>query len=86
MPSPRGLQSATGADGEILVAIDLGTTFSGVAWTHTARPGTHTVIDQWPDEHDSLDGITSAKVPTEICYDEDGIRWGFQIPASRSRY
>ena len=50
------------------------------------QPGTHSVIGQWPNVGDSFDGITSAKVPTEICYDQDGIKWGFQIPESQSRY
>ncbi len=37
MSSPGDLESSLGADGKILIAIDLGTTFSGVAWAHTAR-------------------------------------------------
>ena len=91
------------ADGKILIAIDLGTTFSGIAWAHTARvchfttlhfsnfahilqPATRSIIGQWPDIHDSLDGITSGKVPTEIYYDEASIKWGFQIPEFEKRY
>jgi hypothetical protein len=50
------------------------------------QPGTHTVICQWPNVGDSFDGITSAKVPTEIYYDDNGMKWGFQIPESQSRY
>jgi Hsp70 protein len=50
------------------------------------QPRTFGVIGQWPNVCDSFDGITSAKVPTEICYDEDGMKWGFQIPESQSRF
>jgi hypothetical protein len=92
-----------GADGKIIVAVDLGTTFSGIAWAHTARvfhfllfiiPTLLTRFSQGPIASLAsgqtlatlFDGITSAKVPTEICYDEDGIKWGFQIPESQSRY
>lgn len=30
--------------------------------------------------------MTSAKVPTELSFDEGGVKWGFQIPENQSRY
>lgn len=46
------------------------------------QPETQHIVDRWP----GVAGMTIAKVPTEICYDQDGIKWGFQIPDSQNRY
>lgn len=74
-------------DRKILVAVDFGTTFSGVAWAQTGDPEAQTVIIQWPDAtSDSLEGVSSDKVPTEIFYDGDNYKWGFQIEESAQRH
>ncbi|ODM17734.1 hypothetical protein SI65_06522 [Aspergillus cristatus] len=69
----------------IVVAVDFGTTFSGVAWAQTKCPDVHYVINQWSqDSSSSLGGMTSDKVPSEIAYKDKkprpGCLWGFQIP------
>ncbi|KAL8851909.1 MAG: hypothetical protein Q9221_003236 [Calogaya cf. arnoldii] len=69
-----------GADRKLLIAVDFGTTFSGVAWAQTRRPDVQTIIIQWPDSTSGgLEGISSDKVPTELRYDGSDARWGFQV-------
>ena len=80
--------AATTADRRILVAIDFGTTYSGVAYCLTTKvsdvrydgngtltlfsPKTRSTIIQWPDADGSLEGVTSEKVPTKISYTDTG--------------
>lgn len=68
-PRPKRQETKTtiGAepDRKILVAVDFGTTFSGIAWAQTRKPEAQTPIIQWPDAtSDSLEGVSSDKVPT----------------------
>ncbi|KAF8470617.1 hypothetical protein BDZ91DRAFT_718521 [Kalaharituber pfeilii] len=59
----------------IIIGIDFGTTYSGVAWAHSLSPREITPIRQWPGavgKHD-VD-----KVPSEMIYLADGtFKWGF---------
>ncbi|KAI4195899.1 MAG: hypothetical protein LQ348_002395 [Seirophora lacunosa] len=67
---------------KIIMAVDFGTTYSGLAWAQTRKVLTIqlTPVIQWPDATSGgLEGATSDKVPTEIQYDENGFKWGFQI-------
>ncbi|KAI1618641.1 hypothetical protein EDD36DRAFT_37652 [Exophiala viscosa] len=73
-------------DRYILVAVDYGTTFSGIAWVQTARPEVQTAIVQWPNDEGSLEGKTSEKVPTELYYDGQEWKWGFEIPDNQPRH
>ncbi|KAL8743512.1 MAG: hypothetical protein Q9190_004141 [Brigantiaea leucoxantha] len=67
-------------DRKIIVAVDFGTTYSGLAWAQSRKPEVQTPIIQWPDAaSDGLEGATSDKVPTEIRYDDEHYKWGFQI-------
>ncbi|KEF59826.1 uncharacterized protein A1O9_04674 [Exophiala aquamarina CBS 119918] len=70
----------------IIVAVDIGTTFSGVAWAQTAQPNQQITIVQWPNTEGSLEGQTSEKAPTELCFSDGTVRWGFQIPEDEQRY
>ncbi|OJJ46617.1 hypothetical protein ASPZODRAFT_96949 [Penicilliopsis zonata CBS 506.65] len=75
----------------IVIAVDFGTTFSGIAWAQTADPESHRVINQWPDvSSSSLGGKSSEKVPSEIAYryTNSGPEslWGFQIPDCMPRH
>ncbi|KAL1307037.1 hypothetical protein AAFC00_005660 [Neodothiora populina] len=68
--------------GKLLVAVDFGTTFTGVAWLYTGQPRSTYLMQQWP-HHAGND----EKVPTVIRYHEDGShRWGFQIDTSDLRH
>ncbi|KFY86902.1 hypothetical protein V500_07322 [Pseudogymnoascus sp. VKM F-4518 (FW-2643)] len=72
----------------IVVAIDFGTTFSGVAWAKVLDGHTN-LVDQWPAAGSHLTSKSSEKAPTEILYDEDepgGFKWGFQIPGDVDRH
>jgi len=84
----------------LVVGVDFGTTYSGVAAVYSATPEDVDIIKTWPGGN----GITSDKVPTEISYDpvpngvhaeseavSDGqtvlrnIRWGFQFRPEEPR-
>lgn len=69
---------------KIVVGIDFGTTFSGVAWAQSVRPDRISVVNVWPN-HAGRDEI-SGKVPTKLSYTGDGnVVWGFQIPPDAPR-
>ncbi|KAI0137281.1 hypothetical protein BJ170DRAFT_51403 [Xylariales sp. AK1849] len=74
----------------LIVGVDFGTTFSGVAAVYTSTPDDIEIIKTWPGGN----GITSDKVPTEISYDippnapagtEPNAKWGFQFKPEESR-
>ncbi|KAI1083932.1 actin-like ATPase domain-containing protein [Whalleya microplaca] len=74
----------------LIVGVDFGTTFSGVAAVYTSTPDDIEIIKTWPGGN----GITSDKVPTEITYDfppnappdaQPNVRWGFQFKPEESR-
>jgi len=52
------------APGRIIIGVDFGTTYSGVAIVHSAMPDEIEIIKSWPGAH----GVTSDKVPTELSY------------------
>ncbi|PKS06935.1 hypothetical protein jhhlp_005531 [Lomentospora prolificans] len=74
----------------LIVGVDFGTTFSGVAAVYTSTPDDVEIIKSWPGGN----GITSDKVPTEIAYDTPAkadvdappfVKWGFQFRPEESR-
>ncbi|KAG9233806.1 hypothetical protein BJ875DRAFT_463193 [Amylocarpus encephaloides] len=71
---------------KLIVGIDFGTTFSGIAWAETRRVDHHSVIETWPSRLGVSEGISSAKAPTELRYTPQGTEWGFQIPATADRH
>ncbi|CAD6568570.1 MAG: hypothetical protein ASARMPRED_001863 [Alectoria sarmentosa] len=72
---------------KILMAIDFGTTFSGIAWAQTRKPEVQTAIMQWPDATSGgLEGVSKDKVPTELQYDGQDYKWGFQIGEDEQRH
>ncbi|KAF4636895.1 hypothetical protein G7Y89_g1184 [Cudoniella acicularis] len=73
-------------DRKIIVGIDFGTTFSGVAWAETRRSDHQTIIETWPSGLETQEGMSSPKVPTELRYTAAGVEWGFQIPALVERH
>lgn len=70
------------SDRKIIVGIDFGTTYSGVAWAETKRPDRQSTITTWPISKAAREGESSDKVPTKICYANGEFEWGFQIPSS----
>ncbi|KAF4124502.1 Molecular chaperone DnaK (HSP70) [Geosmithia morbida] len=69
-------------DRRIIVSIDFGTTYSGIAWAETSRPDVQHVISNWPA---TTSFRNSAKVPTELRRVASGWQWGFQIPEGAKR-
>lgn len=67
-------------DRKIIVGIDFGTTYSGVAWAETQRPDRRTAITTWPVSKTIREGESSDKVPTKLRYNGDDVEWGFSIP------
>lgn len=67
--------SLSGETNRLVVGVDFGTTYSGVAWGYTGSPSEIHVIQSWPGGVN----LTSPKVPSKIAYEKDGIKWGFQI-------
>ncbi|KAM7213914.1 chaperone protein DnaK [Rhypophila decipiens] len=68
-------------DRKIIVGIDFGTTYSGVAWAETRCPDRRNAITSWPVSPTIREGETSDKVPTKLRYTSDGrVEWGFSIP------
>ncbi|KAL5890051.1 hypothetical protein ACKVWC_005269 [Pyricularia oryzae] len=74
----------------LIVGVDFGTTFSGVAAVYTGTPDDVEIIKSWPGGN----GITSDKVPTEISYEipansPEGtppkVKWGLQFRPEESR-
>ncbi|KAL5001046.1 hypothetical protein BDV10DRAFT_161271 [Aspergillus recurvatus] len=64
MPSPS-----------IVIGIDFGTTFSGIAWTLGGSIDDIEVLSQWPGGGNR----TSVKVPSHISYKDGKVQWGYQI-------
>ncbi|RBA19955.1 hypothetical protein FPRO05_09255 [Fusarium proliferatum] len=84
------VREQTPVNDRLIVGIDFGTTFSGVAAVYTSTPDDIEIIKTWPGGN----GITSDKVPTEIAYDfppnapqgtEPTVKWGFQFKPEESR-
>ena len=72
---------------KIVMAVDFGTTFSGLAWAQTRKPEVQTAVMQWPDATSGgLEGISNEKVPTELQYDGQNYKWGYQIGEDEQRH
>jgi len=68
-------------DRKIIVGIDFGTTYSGVAWAETQRPDRRVAITVWPISKTTREGESSDKVPTKLRYNGAADpEWGFSIP------
>ncbi|KAF5570127.1 heat shock Hsp70 [Fusarium pseudoanthophilum] len=69
----------------LVVGVDFGTTYTGVAYTLSNDPDLRsvTIIQRWPGAGNQ----TRPKVPTEISYGpSDEKRWGWQLRAGSPRY
>lgn len=84
------LTNPSSSEDRLVVGVDFGTTYSGVAAVYSATPDDIEIIKTWPGGN----GITSDKVPTEIAYDckqadgdssEKPVRWGFQFKPDEPR-
>ncbi|KAK5658679.1 hypothetical protein OQA88_2075 [Cercophora sp. LCS_1] len=67
-------------DRKIIVGIDFGTTYSGVAWAETRHPDRRIAITTWPISETNREAESSDKVPTQLWYKDNKRHWGFAIP------
>lgn len=67
---------------KLIIGIDFGTTFSGVAWAETQQPDRRTTITTWPINNSAREGESSDKVPTKLRYHKGDIQWGFSVPVN----
>ncbi|OHE90576.1 hypothetical protein CORC01_14123 [Colletotrichum orchidophilum] len=78
---PKNQREASSSDENddlLVIGIDFGTTFSGVAWTTSEefKKGDINTIVSWPGT-----GFEEGKAPTELYYDGDTMKWGYSVPA-----
>ncbi len=80
-PSKKGIEEAAGesADNTIIIGIDFGTTYSGVAFTWSKKIDRMEVITSWDsDLHGNSD---EQKTPTAISFGTKAkVNWGYGIP------
>ncbi|KAJ5483837.1 hypothetical protein N7539_006037 [Penicillium diatomitis] len=60
---------------KIIVGIDYGTTYSGVAWALQDSSSDVEVIEKWPGGGNA----TSQKVPSVLVYKDKNLHWGYQV-------
>lgn len=75
-------EKLTISERKIIVGIDFGTTYSGVAWAETLRPDRRVAITSWPVSKTIRGGESSEKVPTKLRYTGNDIQWGFSVPST----
>ncbi|KAH8737364.1 hypothetical protein BGZ61DRAFT_488745 [Ilyonectria robusta] len=70
-------------DDILVIGIDFGTTFSGVAWAYSGQPDEIEQITNWDTEFNHCSD--KEKTPTSILYgDEDeATMWGYSIPPNK---
>ncbi|KAJ5949847.1 hypothetical protein N7454_001431 [Penicillium verhagenii] len=70
------LAIATTKRARLVIGMDFGTTFSGIAWALEGLDSNPEVIQTWPGKGNS----TSQKAPTIISYQDSGVvKWGYQV-------
>ncbi|RSL72501.1 hypothetical protein CEP51_011897 [Fusarium floridanum] len=66
----------------IIIGIDFGTTFSGVAWAYSREPDVMEIVTSWDAEFHHCSDVE--KAPTQLWYDDnDDAAWGYSIPADK---
>ncbi|KAF2199167.1 actin-like ATPase domain-containing protein [Delitschia confertaspora ATCC 74209] len=97
-PATHTAAKVSAMQDRIIVGVDFGTTYSGVATVYSATPDDVDIIKTWPGGN----GITSDKVPTEIAYNmpsqngstisvnsigkqDQTVKWGFQFKPEETR-
>ncbi|USP81405.1 hypothetical protein yc1106_08679 [Curvularia clavata] len=72
----------------LVIGLDYGTTYTGVSFCEVSNPPTDRqhieVIHDWPSRHGKVG--TREKVPSEVAYLDEGLRWGCDIPPHEKRH
>ncbi|KAM5355751.1 hypothetical protein ACJ41O_002397 [Fusarium nematophilum] len=70
-------------DDTIVIGIDFGTTYSGVAWAYSREPEEIELVTSWDAELNHCSDVE--KAPTQLFYDGDSeATWGYSIPSDKS--
>ncbi|RKK72783.1 hypothetical protein BFJ69_g9876 [Fusarium oxysporum] len=68
-------------DDFIIIGLDFGTTYSGIAWAYSQEPEEIELVTSWDSEFNNCSDVE--KAPTQLLYDDKkGTSWGYSIPAS----
>ncbi|KAH0499383.1 hypothetical protein TgHK011_006583 [Trichoderma gracile] len=81
----RGTRNLHGQESTIIIGIDFGTTFSGVAWARSSRPDQTNIITSWKSNFNFNND--KEKAPTAISYTDKGEEaplWGYAAPIGES--
>ncbi|KAL4730235.1 hypothetical protein ACLX1H_002268 [Fusarium chlamydosporum] len=67
----------------VVIGIDFGTTFSGVAWAHSREPDDIEIVTCWDSEYNHCSDVE--KAPTQLYLDKNGqdVKWGYGIPLDK---
>ncbi|KAH7170827.1 hypothetical protein EDB81DRAFT_909517 [Dactylonectria macrodidyma] len=66
----------------IIIGIDFGTTFSGVAWAYSREPDEIELVTDWDAQLNFCSDVE--KTPTQIHFGEGGTpKWGYAIPPDK---
>ncbi|KAI9171325.1 Heat shock 70 kDa protein 12A [Paramyrothecium foliicola] len=68
-------------DDVVVVGIDFGTTYSGVAWAYSKQPEDIELVTSWDSEYNQCSDVE--KCPTQLYYGDgkESVKWGYAIPA-----
>ncbi|KAF5542336.1 mitochondrial-type heat shock 70 [Fusarium mexicanum] len=70
------------ADDFIIIGLDFGTTYSGIAWAYSREPEEIEIVTSWDSEFNNCSDVE--KAPTQLLYDDKkGTSWGYSIPDSK---
>ncbi|KAK2606147.1 hypothetical protein QQS21_003430 [Conoideocrella luteorostrata] len=66
----------------IVIGIDFGTTYSGVAWAYSLQPENIEVVTSWESELNHCSDLE--KTPTQLAYGKKGepVKWGYTVPSN----
>ncbi|KAL4730385.1 hypothetical protein ACLX1H_002419 [Fusarium chlamydosporum] len=71
------------ASDTIIIGLDFGTTYSGIAWAYSRQPDDIALVTNWESDLRSCSDLD--KVPTQLLYDgQDMSHWGYSIPAEET--
>ncbi|KAM0564412.1 hypothetical protein ACHAPJ_000625 [Fusarium lateritium] len=69
-------------DDLIIIGIDFGTTYSGIAWAYSREPDEIELVTSWDAQLDHCTDV--AKAPTQLFYGKDNATtWGYSIPPAK---
>ncbi|KAF9761346.1 hypothetical protein IL306_003857 [Fusarium sp. DS 682] len=69
-------------DDFIIIGIDFGTTYSGIAWAYSREPEEIELVTSWDSELNHCSDVE--KAPTQLLYDNNkDTSWGYSIPADK---